>query len=302
MRELFEICFFFNNKSHLTRMSENMKAVLTELQDSKYIRKLPQACLDIHYHICFEEEGFKEEAAFRSLKKKIPETINAQKEFIQLYDSYNKQENELNERFKQLKRELAEKRAKLDKTMSTLFLNQINNIPSQMLLASEKLYLNNLCSLRGQKTTKWEMIFRASKDGFRAKQFHAKCDGFARTLTVIKTIDGFIFGGYTEQAWHSNNSYVADENSFLFSLVNSQLTPIKLRCVMPECALYSHEKYGPTFGRGYDIHVADNSNSNCNSFSTLISFTNPKHEGSSTLLGGTEYFMISDFEIFQRVH
>lgn len=238
--------------------------------------------------------------ALRSLKKKIPETLNAHKEFILLYDSFNQQERDLIEKFKRDKEELIEKRLRLDRTISTMFLNQINNIPSQMLLASEKLYLSNLCSFSGKKA-KWELIYRAGKDGFKSKQFHAKCDGCPRTLTVIKTIDGFIFGGYTEQAWHSNNSYVTDENAFLFSLVNNELDPVKLKCVMPKCALYSHENYGPTFGRGYDIHVADSANVNCNSFSTLATFADSKHGGSATLLGGTEYFMVCDFEVFQKI-
>ena len=46
---------------------------------------------------------------------------------------------------------------------------------------------------------------------------------------IVKS-NGYIFGGYTETAWKSDDSGVwnSDENSFLFSLVNKDNEPIKM--------------------------------------------------------------------------
>lgn len=51
------------------------------------------------------------------------------------------------------------------------------------------------------QTSDWELIYRASRDGFSADDFHFKCDNVIKTLTLIQTQENFIFGGYTEQSW-----------------------------------------------------------------------------------------------------
>ena len=47
-------------------------------------------------------------------------------------------------------------------------------------------------------------MYRASVDGFAAKNFHAKCDGFKQTLTIIRAANSYIFGGYASVAWSQN--------------------------------------------------------------------------------------------------
>jgi len=53
------------------------------------------------------------------------------------------------------------------------------------------------------KTSKPNLLFRASRDGWDASGFHRLCDGKGATVTVMKGIDGYIFGGYTDVAWES---------------------------------------------------------------------------------------------------
>ena len=48
-----------------------------------------------------------------------------------------------------------------------------------------------------------ELLYRGSRDGFEARNFHDKCDNQGPTLTIIKSSDDFIFGGYTEINWDS---------------------------------------------------------------------------------------------------
>jgi hypothetical protein len=55
------------------------------------------------------------------------------------------------------------------------------------------------------------------RDGLKAADFHTRCDGIANTLTVVKANSGNIFGGYTEQAWHSKNEW----NSWIIEICNS---------------------------------------------------------------------------------
>jgi hypothetical protein len=70
---------------------------------------------------------------------------------------------------------------------------------------------------------RFSILWRGSRDGFRARDFHSRCDGHGNTLTLILDINGNIFGGYTPVTWESilyngNQSTKADESvkSFLF--------------------------------------------------------------------------------------
>jgi hypothetical protein len=47
-----------------------------------------------------------------------------------------------------------------------------------------------------ESNSKWKLLYRASVDGFRATDFHRKCDGKPNTVSIIKTTDDFVFGGW----------------------------------------------------------------------------------------------------------
>jgi hypothetical protein len=64
--------------------------------------------------------------------------------------------------------------------------------------------------------------------------FHSKCDDKPNTLIIIKSINGNIFGGYTEQSW-SGKGYRFDPNSFIFSLNNLKKKTIKNQLISNIC-------------------------------------------------------------------
>ena len=49
---------------------------------------------------------------------------------------------------------------------------------------------------------KWRLLFRASRDGFAAQNFHSKCDNKGPTVTIVKSGNN-IFEGFTEISWDS---------------------------------------------------------------------------------------------------
>ena len=49
---------------------------------------------------------------------------------------------------------------------------------------------------------KWKLLYRASEHGYIAKTFHECCDDKGPTLIVIKSREGWIFGGYTTKSWN----------------------------------------------------------------------------------------------------
>lgn len=46
----------------------------------------------------------------------------------------------------------------------------------------------------------WELCYRASRDGWGARNFHRKCDDVGPTLILVKC-ETNVFGGFTDKPW-----------------------------------------------------------------------------------------------------
>ena len=161
----------------------------------------------------------------------------------------------------------------------------------------------------------WALLYRASRDGFRAYDFHSRCDGFESTLTIVKSKNGNIFGGYTTIQWKSidydeDNGYEYDNSAFIFSLVNKENRPLIFEHTTKTVEMYtrgsvlSSLKRGPIFGGGHDLYICDRSNIIKNSYSNLgLTFTHPDYphgsKKSSTILAGIQFFLVNEIEVFQ---
>ncbi len=64
-------------------------------------------------------------------------------------------------------------------------------------------------------------------------------------------------------------------------------------------AIYKRSAYGPTFGGWHDIHIADNANSNTNSYTNFgYSYSVPSGvQGRTTILAGTYAFTPDNWEV-----
>ena len=147
------------------------------------------------------------------------------------------------------------------------------------------------------------LLYRASRDGFAAKHFHAACDDAKRTLTIIRTKpsnggEGYIFGGYTEQTWKSNPRHFVskrDPKAFIFSLTNQSNRPL----IMPSSshfAISCEPNDGPSFAEA--ITISENlcfSTLGLHYGKTLFKFNSPE---SRTFLAGKEYFEPAEIEVF----
>jgi hypothetical protein len=120
------------------------------------------------------------------------------------------------------------------------------------------------------QSSKGTLLYRATRDGFTANAFHAKCDGKSKTITIIMTNGNYVFGGYTSAAWNSAGTYIADTNAFIFSLRRNGVSKCeKFMVKNPNMAIIGHKHYGPIFGGGNGNAVnnycaACNTNNNLN--------------------------------------
>lgn len=163
------------------------------------------------------------------------------------------------------------------------------------ILETDKLYydLRNLCGFEDQK---WKLIYRATKDGFRAKDFHDKCDNIPNTLTVIKAMNSNIFGGYACVTWSKNDVFKEDPSSYIFTLVNKQNQPLLIDCTDADHAIKCNEDYGPCFGKE-DIIVVHGSNLNKRS-NLLIGSSYSSFKLNNKEMKIDEQFQTVEIEVF----
>jgi hypothetical protein len=147
------------------------------------------------------------------------------------------------------------------------------------------------------------LLYQGSRDGFGAADFHAKCADKGATVTIVKSTEGYIFGGYSDQSWESNcYSYKSSSCAFLFSIVNpAGLAPMKLPLTgkWNNNAVGCNPSYCPVFGGGHDLCICDKCNTVNDSFSRLgRSYTLPPGQHKRTFLAGSQYFLVAEIEVF----
>jgi hypothetical protein len=154
----------------------------------------------------------------------------------------------------------------------------------------------------GKSNQQWELIYKASRDGFDANAFHSRCDNKGPTMTIIQSNNNYIFGGYTSIPWTSDNAYKNDTTAFLFTLTNPHnISPTKylINSGYVGYAVYHYSSYGPTFGYGHDISLVNASNSNNSSYAKFPnSYTDTTGKGNNTFTGARN-FTVSDIEVFK---
>ena len=141
------------------------------------------------------------------------------------------------------------------------------------------------------------MIYKGTRDGFSAFNFHMKCDNRGPTATLVRSASNSqIFGGFTSITWSSSQyRWVRDDKSFLFILSD---LPKKFRQIpnSSDHAIYHHNDLLVAFGQGHDLCIASNCNQNTHSYCRLVS---TYRTSSQDTLGGDYNFRVEEIETYQ---
>ena len=161
-------------------------------------------------------------------------------------------------------------------------------------------HLYDLFKLKSSDQQNFKLLFRASRDGFGADAFHAKCDNQSKTITIVRTTKSFVFGGFTNACWSSNGQFKDDRDAFLFSLVNKFNKPFVCKIDDAYKAIECCSTFGPTFGTS-DLYICDNANSQTLSYSKLENYKAPSdlYDPKGFYFCDTKNFLVDDFEVFQ---
>lgn len=104
---------------------------------------------------------------------------------------------------------------------------------------------------------RFSLLYRATRDGFTANDFHGRVDDKGPTITFIQTKRGNVFAGFTTIPWTSMIHFLEDNSAFLMTLRSSNEF-MKLHSKRPKLfqvmdkkssfAVYHHPNHLCSFG------------------------------------------------------
>jgi len=149
------------------------------------------------------------------------------------------------------------------------------------------------------KEVRFDLIFRATRDGWEGTDFHRLCDKVGPTVTVLRNNQDRLIGGYTPLSWGEGSGYRKDDTKtgFVFSLTLMQICPMKESSSM--YAINDTSSTGPKFGGGFDIEIVNNANVNQNAYDR-IDFTY-QFTGGPELFYGSKKWLVEEYEVYRVV-
>lgn len=236
-----------------------------------------------------------ENASFKNTIKNLESKILENDSFKDIIQNLETKILSLENKIKVLeKSEIIENKNKVIENPKTILDSKIidKNEEIDFLIKRIKQALNN-------KNFKFNLLYRATKDGDNLSIFHSKCNYKTKVLVLYYTIKGVKFGGYTEIGFDSSGTYKNDLNSFLFSIDKKKIyNSINIG------QLFCHEGNGPSFGKSRAIYLKDDvpilsridtMHETCDS---TVSFEGLKNY---EINNGNQYFYLQELEVFQLV-
>ena len=149
------------------------------------------------------------------------------------------------------------------------------------------------------KNVKWNLLYKATRDGEDENIFHNKCNDKGSTIIIVKTDKGLSFGGYTEQSW-SGSENKKDNNAFVFSLDLRKI----YRANKSNVQIYCGSCYGFRGGGSFTLRIYKDCLKRKSSYTQTIDWCNQSFTGFEKdyeLTNGEEYFLIREIEAYQII-
>ena len=152
-----------------------------------------------------------------------------------------------------------------------------------------------------------ELLYRGTKDGMTAQNFHNKCNNKGKTICLCLNDKNNIFGGYSSIPWTNDGGNKTSNDCFLFTLTNIHNTePTKFRYIKGR-SVYLDKKYGPVFGGGSDLYFGNQKGDFTIQYSNLSFFPTSYEDilgkGKSVFTGdlNNDYIKLKEIEIFKLI-
>ena len=150
--------------------------------------------------------------------------------------------------------------------------------------------------------SKWPFWSVKIKRASRKKSILTNCAVFRRPSEHFDSLFFLLYTvGDTDASSSHHGGYRTTDKAFIYSLSNKEgLRPFKSKVKNPSQAIYMNPSYGPTFGGGHDIYIADKANGNINSYAQIgFSYNRPSGvKDQKTILAGSFRFTPGEVEVF----
>ena len=220
----------------------------------------------------------------KTQSEKLNDLITLTQSLLKRVDKLEKENTNLKEEVKELK----------EKLKTNININQEDKDPfSDSLILKDKNDKNTMLTLLDKKIKNTTLLYRATRDGDTAKNFHEKCDYKGPTLTLCRGENGIIFGGYTEAEWDSRERHPKyDKNAFIFSVTFNK----KFLSINYENSIECNPDYGPVFGFEGDLYISNKflSKKNLNVSAFEKTYKDNKHE----ILNGKTDITLDELEVY----
>ena len=145
----------------------------------------------------------------------------------------------------------------------------------------EKAYLLKLLGFKVIVTT---LLYRGSKHGWKAKDFHSRSDKKGPIISLYKIKDGDCVGGYSKAQFSSPSSFewVVDSESLIFNLGQQQV----FKSQGGEYGgIFCYSGRGPHYGYGElaACYEPFNGDDKCSSYANQSGYRIPKEDGKNKL-------------------
>ena len=134
--------------------------------------------------------------------------------------------------------------------------NKIDSLIINKDIKKQEAIINWIKQKINKKNIDFKKIFTMSLNGSSCNDFHNYCDNKGPTITIIKTTNNKIFGGFTPLNWENSggNKYNKSNQTFIFSLdLMKKFDVINAK----KEAIYCTKNNGPYFG-GRDFSIESN--------------------------------------------
>lgn len=127
----------------------------------------------------------------------------------------------------------------------------ISRPPARLVTGQELTQLLQGTNLQGRSDI--ACLYKASRDGWSATDFHESVDNLGSALVVARSLTGSVFGGYNPAGWRSTDDYVTSTAAFLWSRQGNALRKFP---ILPggNAAVFDYATSGPNFGSG-DLQI-----------------------------------------------
>ncbi|XP_076007487.1 interferon-induced protein 44-like isoform X2 [Genypterus blacodes] len=142
---------------------------------------------------------------------------------------------------------------------------------------------------------KLKLLYKATIHGFTGAAFHQQCDNHGPTVSVGYNASGYVFGGYTTQAFSQSGQYVADREAFLFTLKGERV--IKYNVTNSTYAVNMITSCGPYFGESLVLVYGNRAVVHSNAGGGYYTFNDAEMHGNVLNLTECEVYEVEDDEL-----